>query len=180
MAREIWSTDFVTDSRTGTDGPLWWGESAQEGCQRTASRHGLADGNGRSALVGESPRGRVANGPLRVTDSRTGTDDPLCEGESPRGRVANELCRGLADGNGRKARSHLSMLSTSTGEGEARGLLNGWGTDEGQRTLEYPPNLPIFNDQPLKFRYLDDSGHSRFVGVFEIFVPRNQVIRVDG
>ena len=52
MAREIWSTDFVTDSRTGTDGPLWWGESAQEGCQRTASRHGLAGGNGCPLWVG--------------------------------------------------------------------------------------------------------------------------------
>ena len=57
MAREIWSTDFVTDSRTGTDGPLWWGESAQEGCQRTASRHGLADGNGCPLWEGESTRG---------------------------------------------------------------------------------------------------------------------------
>ena len=75
MAREIWSTDFVTDSRTGTDGPLWWGESAQEGCQRTLSRT-----RGRERTVrcgGESPRRRAVNGPLRVTDSRTGTDGPL-------------------------------------------------------------------------------------------------------
>jgi len=82
MAREIWSTDFVTDSRTGTDGPLWWGESAQEGCQRTLSRT-----RGRERTVrcgGESPRRRAVNGPLRVTDSRTGTDVRFGR-ESPRG-----------------------------------------------------------------------------------------------
>jgi hypothetical protein len=35
--------------------------------------------------------------------------------------------RGLADGNGRKARSHVSTLSTSTGEGRRAGQVNGWG-----------------------------------------------------
>ena len=109
MAREIWSTDFVTDSRTGTDGPLWWGESAQEGCQRTLSRT-----RGRERTVrcgGESPRRRAVNGPLRVTDSRTGTDGPLWVGRvhaggrmvNGAGDLVNRLCHGLADENGRSA-----------------------------------------------------------------------------
>ena len=92
MAREIWSTDFVTDSRTGTDGPLWWGESAQEGCQRTLSRT-----RGRERTVrcgGESPRRRAVNGPLRVTDSRTGTDVRFGR-ESPRGREAGQWRAGF-------------------------------------------------------------------------------------
>ena len=87
MAREIWSTDFVTDSRTGTDGPLWWGESAQEGCQRTASRHGLADGNGCPLWEGRVHAGGLPTD--SVTDSRTGTEGPLWVGESPRGREDN-------------------------------------------------------------------------------------------
>ena len=89
MAREIWSTDFVTDSRTGTDGPLWWGESAQEGCQRTLSRT-----RGRERTI-RFARGRVHAGGLptnSVADSRTGTDGkrartcPCCQRARERGR----------------------------------------------------------------------------------------------
>ena len=103
MAREIWSTDFVTDSRTGTDGPLWWGESAQEGCQRTlsrtrgrertvrfgwgestregcqrtASRHRLADGNGRSALRGGESTREGCQRTLSRTRGRERTESAL-------------------------------------------------------------------------------------------------------
>ena len=42
------------------------------------------------------------------------------------------------------------------------------------------PSLPIFDDQPLKLRHLNDSGHARFMGVVEILVPCDQIIRSGG
>jgi len=86
--------------RAGRNGcPLWEGESTREGGWSMARGiwvnglcHGLADGNGWSALGGESPRGREAvngagiwvNGLCR--ELADGDGCPLWEGESPRGR----------------------------------------------------------------------------------------------
>jgi len=117
MAREIWSTDFVTDSRTGTDGPLWWGESAQEGCQRTLSRT-----RGRERTVrcgGESPRRRAVNGPLRVTDSRTGTDGPLWLGRVHAGGLPTDRFASQTRGRERtirfaRGRVHAGGLPTNS------------------------------------------------------------------
>ncbi len=43
--------------------------------------------------------------------------------------------RALTRSRGQEVHSPLSALSTSTGEGEARGSVNGLGTDDGQRTM---------------------------------------------